>query len=104
MKLLAAFIIAASFNVKAQTIDEGAFVCTTPELWEEGIRAYNRKDTNALTYVFANGCGIINASYPVTILDKTFTGLTKVRVYVGNDTVEVWVAREALSEALLTGY
>jgi len=87
-----------TFSSNSQPITNSGYVaCLKEGLLDQIIQAANRKDKNAWNYLLKHGCFFLKAGLPVTILDTTWTGKAKIRVYVGNKAIEVWTVKEAIS-------
>ena len=80
----------------AEKIIKGAPACLTADLFDQLVTAMNKNDENALQYLMNNGCIVTNDTYSATVLDRTWTGTIKVRVYVKGDAVELFTFMEAV--------
>lgn len=106
MKTLAATLMAgllalASTNAVAQERQfsgEGHAACLTEELLDQMISAAVDRDNRAMNHLLANGCIVPRAGIPVTVLDRTWTGKAHVRAYVGDNALELWTVRDALTD------
>jgi hypothetical protein len=76
----------------------GYVACLSESLLDEVITAANQQDHRALEYLLNNGCVQPRAGIPVSVLDSTWTGVVRVRAYLGDDAFVLWTVREAITE------
>lgn len=98
---LAGVLAAAAFTAEAQQhqfTGNGQAACLTKDLLDQLISAAVERDERAMNYLLSNGCTIPRAGIPVSVLDRSWTGTTKVRAYIGDQAVELWTVREALAD------
>ena len=90
--LMALMVISES---QAEDIKKGAPFCFTEDHFDQLVTAINKADKNAINYlVNTNKCSITNNKFEVTVLDRTWSGKVKVRMYSGNANAEVWTYME----------
>ncbi|WP_413615738.1 hypothetical protein MRB56_02395 [Halomonas cupida] len=87
-----------SFAQERQFSGNGQAACLTEDLLDQLISAAVDSDERAMNYLLSNGCTIPKAGIPVSILDRTWTGTTKVRAYIGDQAIELWTVNEALTD------
>ena len=92
--------LALSFpTANASTIIKGSRACIDEEHFDQQVRAKNDNDGQGLTYLFKNGyCIIINGDYPVSVIDSTWSGKVKVRLYTTGEPVEFWTYFESVKD------
>ena len=88
------FSAVLSSQVQADSLKSGIGACVSEDLYKQFINAAIKKDENAWNYLLKNGCVITAAGISVTVLDSTWTGLSKVRAYVDDQAVTLWTDRE----------
>jgi len=94
--MISMFFIPAS-AIMAATLKENSRACITEEFFDQQIKAKMAKDVPAMEYLFKNGyCILVNKDYQASILDTTFSGKVKVRVYVGKSAAELWTYSESI--------
>lgn len=89
-------IFAASTLNAATLKDGGYYGCLTEQHLDQFISAAVKNDERALQYMLKQPvCVPLSSQYSITLLKRTFTK-AHVRVYVGNDAVELWTVGEAI--------
>ena len=78
----------------AETLKGGYGACVSEELFNQLTQTIVRKDEKGMEYLLKNGCVITKAGISVSILDTTWTGMTKVRAYVGDKALILWTNTE----------
>lgn len=99
--LLGAGMLLSSISANAQTreFNGGNYIaCVSEDLFEQSITAIMDEDERAIDYLLNNGCISPRAGIPVSILDTTWDGAVQVRAYLGENTMEFWTVRDAVSE------
>ncbi len=76
------------------TLKGGYPACVTKALFDQIVTALVSKDENAFNYLMKSGCVSTKAGLPVTILDWSFSGTAKVRVYVGGKSIVLFTNME----------
>lgn len=71
--------------------------CLSEDLLDQFIDAAVQEDSRAMDYLLNNGCLAPRSGVPVSVLDSTWTGKVHVRAYVGDQAIELWTIREALT-------
>lgn len=90
-KLLAAALVLLSVSsASAATTNGGYPACVTEDMFDQFIQAMNRKDEDGLYYLMTHGCTIPDKGLKISVLDTTFSGKAKIRIYVGNDAIVMW--------------
>ncbi len=81
----------------AQSVKDGGYVgCISANHLDQFISAAVKKDQRAIQYMLEQPvCVPLNSSNPISLLKTGFT-TAHIRVYVGNDAVELWTVREAI--------
>lgn len=96
--IISIFAISIS-SIKAATILENSRACINEEFFDQQVKAKTTNDIHALEYLFKNGyCIMMNKNYPASVINTTFSGKVKVRVYAGNNTSELWTYRESIQD------
>ncbi|HHG4903575.1 TPA: hypothetical protein ACPWGP_002595 [Pseudomonas aeruginosa] len=85
----------ASF-ASAATLNSGYVGCVTEEYLDQFIQALVAKDDRGMEYLMNSyKCIHMKGGLEVSVLDRGFT-VSKIRVYVGGDAVELWTPNEAI--------
>ena len=95
-------ILITSGLVNAETLKGGYEICMTKEQLTELAQHKVKRDQQGYEYLMkegmVNGCGISKAGVRVSVLDGTWSGAVKVRIYFGNDSATLWTFRENIQE------
>lgn len=91
-------LIALTSVAHAETLKGGYGACLSEELFDQFISASVKKDEQAFQYLLKNGCIITKAGINVSVLDRTWTGTSKIRAYVGNNAVVLWTNNENIQK------
>lgn len=96
--LPAALLLGASVAQGQSTmLLEDRVACVSEEAYDQMQETFIKEDLAARKWLFSKRlCIVTNATYPATVLDRTWTGIVKIRVYVGDDAVVLWTQKEAL--------
>lgn len=89
--------IRAAHKAEPVTV-QGYGACLTRELMDQFSTAQAKDDTRAGDYLLQNGCTILSGGIPLTVIDRTWSFLAQVRVYIDSDAVELWVPAEAIDD------
>jgi hypothetical protein len=81
-------------TAKAVSLKGGYGACLTEELFDQLMTASVENDDRGFQYLLNNGCIVPKAGIQVSVLDTKWTGRTKVRAYVGDDSVVLWTNTE----------
>ncbi|WP_046079980.1 hypothetical protein [Halomonas sp. HG01] len=76
----------------------GQPACLSEELLDQLITASVDNDQRAIEYLLGNGCIVPKSGVPVSVLDRSWTGTSHVRVYTDNGAFELWTVNEALTD------
>lgn len=101
-KLKKIFLMIAIFFIpfvasRAATLKENSRACISEEFFDQQVKAKIAKDMTAIEYLFKNGyCILVNKDYQASIIDTTFSGKVKVRVYAGKIATELWTYMESI--------
>lgn len=82
----------------AQTLMKDKFACQTSEQFDQLYSAIAQDDKRGMRHMLENGCLFTSREADVSILDRTWTGKTKVRVYIGNDAAVLWTDANSIRE------
>ncbi|MEH6490739.1 hypothetical protein [Halopseudomonas sp.] len=97
--VIASVVIAAATAaapVAAQSLKDGYAGCLTEDYLDQFISAAVKDDMRAINYLLEkNLCVPLSSQFDISVLDPGFTQV-KIRVYVGNDAVDLWTVREAV--------
>lgn len=80
--------------IKEPTLKGGYGACTNEAAFDEFTTAVYNKDEKLLDYLLREDCFITKAGIKISILDRSFTGTTKVRAYVGEDSFILYTYNE----------
>ena len=100
-KLLITVVALALFTgaASAKTLKTGYPICFTEKSFDELVTAIVNNDSRQINYLEKAGlCGIISTNVEYSLLDRTWTGTAKVRVYVGNESAVAWTNLEATQD------
>jgi len=78
----------------AETLKGGYWGCLSEELFDQISTAAVRKDLTGIEYLLKHGCFVLKAGLKVSVLDTTWTGTAKLRVYVGDSAIVIWTVTE----------
>lgn len=76
----------------------GQPACVSEKLLDQLVSAVVDDDDKGVEYLLNNGCIIPRAGIEVSVLDRSWTGTTKVRAYIGDQAAVLWTVNEALTE------
>jgi hypothetical protein len=80
------------------TLKGGYGACISEDYFDQFAMAYVNKDNNGVNYLLKNEkCIITKSGLKFSLLDRSFTGTAKIRVYVGNDAFILWTYNENLN-------
>lgn len=89
----------ASAFAQQREFKGGSYVaCISEDLLDQFVDAAVQEDSRAMNFLLSNGCFAPRAGIPVSVIDSTWTGTVHVRAYVGDQAIELWTIREALTE------
>lgn len=94
-------IVAAGAAADAPFLGEGRTkgghaACLTKELYDQFLDAAAQKDRRAGEYLLDNGCLILRAGLPASVLDLGFMGWAEVRIYTDEGAVTLFTDRGAV--------
>lgn len=92
------FVTASAFAQQREFKGGNYVACVSEDLLDQFIDAAVQEDSRAMNFLLSNGCLAPRAGIPVSVLDSTWTGTVHVRAYVGDQAIELWTIREALTE------
>lgn len=97
--ITAAALTLFSGAAQAKTLKPGYPICFTGKAFEEVTTAIVNNDVRQLEYLEKAGlCGVTNAGIKYSLLDRTWTGTAKVRVYFGDQSALAWTNTEATQD------
>ncbi len=82
-----------ALNVHAETTVGGYAACLSESKYDEYLTASINGDDAALTYL-SNYCMMLRGGLHVSVLDRTWDGTVKIRVYAGDNTTVLWTVME----------
>lgn len=91
---LVAVILWLAAPAGADSLKGDSLACLSEDLYDQAVTAAVKKDMNAWRYLSKNGCMITKPSLSITILDLNLLSASKVRIYLGKQTLEVWTSFE----------
>jgi len=83
--------------VKKNTLKGGYGACVSADLFDQFTTVAVNNDQNGINYLLKNGCFITTKGIEFSLLDRSFTGTAKIRVYKGNETIILWTNNENLN-------
>ncbi|MCZ6802986.1 MAG: hypothetical protein O7D86_03380 [Proteobacteria bacterium] len=95
--LVSVFLMLLIPYATAASLKGGYVVCLSEDLYDEYVTATIKEGEPALNYVFNNGCTIAKAGLKISVLDWSWTGVSKVRLYLENDAIVLWTAMENIN-------
>jgi len=87
-------LFALAGPVTAETTKGGYAACVSEDLFNQVISAITKEDERGFQYLMNNGCVMLQSGLSLSVLDRTWTGTAKIRVYLGNDAMIVWTNTE----------
>ena len=78
----------------AESTKGGYAACVSEDLFNQVISAITKKDERGFQYLMDNGCVMLQGGLALSVLDRSWTGVAKIRVYSGNDAMIVWTNTE----------
>lgn len=95
IKIILALLIIINSNFSyAEVTKGGHFACLSEDLFDQITSASVSNDKNAVQYLIGHGCVISKPNIQLTVLDRTWTGKVKARVYLGDSALVLWMAKE----------
>lgn len=84
-------------SLQAASLKDGGYVgCLTEEHLEQFISAAVKNDERAMQHMLQQPvCVPLSSAYPISLLKRTLTK-AHIRVYVGDNAVELWTVGEAV--------
>jgi hypothetical protein len=79
------------------TLVGGYGVCVSAELFDELISLSVQKDYKGMDYLLKNGCFVLPKGVKFSLIDRSFTGTAKIRVYLKDKSMIVWTNNENLN-------
>ncbi|OOZ41631.1 hypothetical protein BOW53_02830 [Solemya pervernicosa gill symbiont] len=86
-------LLIASGTASAEQLKGGYPGCISEDLFDQMVSALVKKDDRAVGYLLKNGCVMAKSGLPITVLDRGW-GTSKVRVYIGDQSVVLWTNSE----------
>lgn len=74
----------------------GDAACLTKDLYDQFLDAAVQNDRRAAEYLMDNGCLILRAGLPASVLDLGFMGWAQVRIYTDEGAVTLFTDRGAV--------
>lgn len=90
-------IVSVELKAKLNTLKGGYGACISEELFDQFVTLSVQKDEKGINYLLKNGCFITREGVDFSLLDRSFTGVSKIRVYAGNETIILWTYNENLN-------
>jgi hypothetical protein len=76
--------------VLAESTKGGYPACTSESAFDEFMQALARKDKNGMQYLLGNNCIVTKGGLQISVLDTTWTGKAKIRVYMDGNGYVMW--------------
>jgi hypothetical protein len=77
----------------------GYGACLTEDLFDQWVTAFVDQDQRSQRHLLENGCIILRAGLPISVLDRNWTGVIRARIYAEDgDALEVWTYQEAVRD------
>ncbi len=77
---------------EADTLLAGYPACSTRQAYSQYIEAATRSDDQAMASLLMGACLITRTDIPVSIVETTWTGQTRVRAFIDNHEVMLWTS------------
>lgn len=77
----------------------GFAACLTEELFDQWVTAAVQKDQRGMAYLLGAGCVLLRQGLPVSVLDRTWTGQIRIRIYAGDEALEFYTYGEAVDSS-----
>lgn len=93
MKYIFAAVLVPLFvstSACAETLKGGYGACVSEDLFDQFTSSMAKKDERAFQYLIKNGCFITKAGVNVSVIDRGWTGVAKVRAYAGDKALVLW--------------
>jgi hypothetical protein len=84
-------------KAKQNTLKGGYGACVSEELFDQFVTFGVQKDMKGTEYLLKNGCFITKEGIEFSLIDRSFTGTSKIRVYINNDAIILWTNNENLN-------
>lgn len=82
--------IAIASTASCASIKDDYGACLTKDLLNQLFDANHNKDEKAWFWLMKNGCLTTKKEWQISVIERTFSGKTKIRVYTKNDSVILW--------------
>lgn len=90
------FLLFAPALSHAESLGSG-FACVSEDLFDQLTTAAVKRDQSAINYLMSKGCIATRSGITVSVLDRTWTGVAKVRAYVNGQTIVLWTNTENIN-------
>lgn len=76
----------------ADTLKGGEIMCLSKDLYDEIMLAVVKKDETAFDHLLKLGCAFSKAGVKFSLLEVTWTGAVRIRIYTGDTSLIVWTS------------
>ncbi len=83
---------------RPNTLKGGYIGCLSEDLFDQMSQAKVREDARGIQYLLENGCIITRSGIDISVIDTSWSGVTKVRAYVGDETFILWTNTENVQQ------
>lgn len=87
-------ILLTTTTAIAETTRGGFPGCVREDLFDDLMQAAARDDTQGIDYLMHNGCIMMKGGLAISVLDTTWTGKAKIRVYIDGQGYVMWTNAE----------
>ncbi|MCK4891548.1 MAG: hypothetical protein KAS78_02660 [Candidatus Pacebacteria bacterium] len=84
--------IVVPFTTVADSLKGGYPACVTEELYKQIQKAAIVNNEKEWQYLLKNGCFALPAGMEITVLERDWEGVAKVRVFAGDEAIVLWTS------------
>lgn len=96
-KLIAVFLLVCSTFASATTLGENPLGCISEELLDEVTTAIRKNDDQRMKWALKNGCVWMKRDVQFSVIKRFHSiGVSKIRVYIGNESLVMYLHMEDL--------
>jgi len=81
-------------TANAGSLKGGYPACMTEELYNQILSAIVKENDREFQYLLKTGCVMTKAGLKVTVLERNWDGMSRVRIFLGDGAVVVWTSSE----------
>ena len=79
------------------TLKGGYGACISADLFDQFTTVAVNNDEKGINYLLKNGCFVTKKGIEFSLIDRSFTGTAKIRVYSGDEAFILWTNNENLN-------